>query len=526
MILADRTRRRIMPASFRFSQILPWLGAVSVAVGMSVLLVTLYRTAQQQVTEQANQVLEIERSKFLDFAHAHLENARDSALADLVSFHEEGLSYTLGQWDDANEIVIGTFNGDPKSLSAEDLRGFPRMWEINDAMPAYATRRFDLRSRPDLLNPPNGYQNENMEMANYAGRAVAPAAGWAASRSDPASPWLLWYRVGPEEPVRGAWIDTTALVEVLKTARPSQRVAHIEIVAQNQATTGTDYQLPELPALGIRFARGDVFETKRESTRLVGLNAGLLFVVALLGVGLLIHRSQRNAREARQKTTFVSLVSHELRTPVTSIRMFADMLTSPGLTSEKHDGFIQTIQKESSRLADLIDRLLTLNRLSQTERSATLKSVNIGEILREIVALNAPLMTPAGLTLRLDCPAADIIVNTQASTVHQAMQNLLDNAVKYAPNSGEVLVRLFERSGEVVIQVSDQGPGIPHQSGGKIFEPYVQGQDNLHDKPTGLGLGLAIARTELRALGGDLVLASCEKGATFEITLPSNPDLS
>lgn len=507
------------PSSQPPNSALPWIGFSLLAMGMIWVISTLYRTSQNEVDAQGHQTLQFEQEKFLRYATEYLNSARQAAIAELIGFHDEGLAFTLRRWDENNRTINGTFVW--PTDSTPPVNAIAPLWS-DDFAPVsspFETITFDLVDHPEITGIAGGFQTENLDVVRYAGHSVAPIAGWAAPRDAPGSPWIIWYRIGPAEHVRGAFIDTGILLADLEAALPSTNLVRCRI-SPFDATNETQIRLEGLPSYGITFTPGDVFLAKQQSNRLTGTTAALLLLLLFVGIFTLVRSSQRHARDARQKTTFVSLVSHELRTPLTSIRMFADMLATPELPSDQRRKFTATIQNESARLGQLIEQLLSFSLLEKNASRAHLTPVDLNALLQDTLALIAPQLTAAGLIAQPLWPTEKIIVQSDPGTIQQTLTNLLENAAKYAKNTGDIHLTLETARPHAIIRVSDQGPGIPPHRAAEIFEPFVQGHNQLHDKPAGLGLGLAISRAALRNIKADLVLVSTPPGATFEIRLP------
>ena len=361
--------------------------------------------------------------------------------------------------------------------------------------------------------------------STYAGRPVDPWAGWAGSSKDPAAPWVFWYQAGPNEGVRGCFIDVAPIARQLRSEFKDTTYARIELVAAGNSAAATQVgqlviPLDGLPAYALAVGQGDVFLAKAGSARFSALIIALLFGIFLAGAALLTLHTRREARDAKRKITFVARVSHELRTPLTSIRMFADMLAGPDLPEEKRAKFAHTISRESQRLGELIERLLAFNALGKNGSRITRAPVDVTAVVHEVLEEMGAILRGAGLTPEVDLPAGPAVALSDLSIVKQALVNLLDNAVKYARDGGVVRIEIKPDRETVLIRVSDHGPGVPRAIRSRLFEPFVQGGQTLTNKDPGVGLGLSIARGMLRQVGADLVLADSESGAIFEIRLP------
>lgn len=517
----------------RLSYAFFWTLILLVAVATTGGVAVLYEIAQRETYTRGLTAAYDELTQLQSATASTLDDVLDDTITALASFHDEGLAYQLARWDENRAPIVGTFRWHPETGYFAD----PTLtWEGNVATEIAAMLRepdgadnpfrvstWSMRDNPDFGSGDLGYQAENLDLVREAGRTAEPIAGWARHKGDPAAPWVMFYRTGPAEPVRGALVDTAGLRARLQELAGRTAVAHVDLVAATDpdpADTLQSLPILGLPTQRLRLRFGDAFVSRQHFTQLAGLTVGFLLILTLIGAAMLTLQSRRDARDAARKTTFVSRVSHELRTPLTSIRMFADMLDDPALPAEKRARYLTTLRRESLRLGDLIERLLAFNALEKGKQSVHLESVELASLVGEVLDGAAPALAAAGLRTDYEPPVAPVLCTTDSTAVRQALANLLDNAAKYAGTGGPIDVTLKTGNNTAVIAVADHGPGIPRAQRERIFEAFVQGTDNLADKAPGLGLGLAIARETLRAIGADLVLASADNGATFEIRLP------
>ena len=520
------------------------------ALGTVLAIFRLYQTAQQEITAQSERALQQETTRFSQRVQASTEEVRNSIIAELASFHVNGLSASLHQWDEANEFVLGTFEWEPTRgflegstlpATAPAPEAIARFWrEFRDwrSTHAGASKRGTAKSGDwqsatygtadsaafavnDL-----GYQSENLEIVTHAGRRADPWAGWAASETQPDAPWIFWYQLGPDEPVRGCFVDVRPMVQQLRAELKDTAYARLELRANSatpippNATRPAASTLNGLPAYRLVSSTGDVFLEKSGRTQFIATIVALLLGVFLLGAVALTLYTRRSAREAERKINFVTQVSHELRTPLTSIRLFADMLAEPELAEAKRIKFAGTISTESGRLGALIERLLAFNALEKTRKKIVPVKVEVTVLVRTTVDEMDLTLRTAGLAPVLDLPAPPVFALGDSSAVKQALLNLLDNATKYAPGSGPLKIDVGDDGTHVRLRVTDRGPGVPPAMREQVFEPFVQGGQTLTDKSPGVGLGLSLARGMLRQSGADLVLLDSAQGAVFEIRLP------
>ena len=288
-----------------------------------------------------------------------------------------------------------------------------------------------------------------------------------------------------------------------------------------------------------------------------------LFVIAIIGGGsLLLRQARLSAAESAQKTSFVANVSHEFKTPLTTIRLYSELLEQGRIPDEaKRAESLQTISRETQRLARLVNNVLDFSRLEQGRKKFDLAEHDLRNEIARIIERHAPRVTEAGLRLDFTQPDSPCIIKTDLDAVEQIVLNLLDNACKYAATGGEVTVKVEAgvptdcRSGGLHppdarsapsastdtspceasprpadsirrsvlrITISDRGPGIPHSHREKIFEKFHRVDDTLTAAQGGAGLGLSIARQLARGLGGDLAYSPREGGGSdFTLTLPA-----
>lgn len=251
-----------------------------------------------------------------------------------------------------------------------------------------------------------------------------------------------------------------------------------------------------------------------------------LFVVAILsGGGLLLRQARRSEAEAAQKTSFVANVSHEFKTPLTTIRLYAELLEQGRVRDAAKGGeYLRTIARETQRLARLVNNALDFSRLEQGKKKFSLEALELTGELTRLLDTHEPRLAESGLTLRREFPAEAMPVTTDRDALEQIVLNLIDNAVKYAADGGEVTVVLTPRAGGgagAELRVQDRGPGVPVEHRERIFEKFHRVDDTLTAEKSGAGLGLSIARQLARGLGGDLRYAPREGGgAEFILSLP------
>jgi signal transduction histidine kinase len=221
------------------------------------------------------------------------------------------------------------------------------------------------------------------------------------------------------------------------------------------------------------------------------------------------------------RADFVSLVSHELRTPMASVIGSAATLRTRWrtLTPVQRESFLALIEEETARLAALIGDVLDTSRLDAGTFTYTFADVDLGELVRETAAMAGLGQEEISVRAEVDAPLPT--VHGDRERLRQLLLNLVTNAVKYTVPGDEVMLRAHAHDGVVVVNVEDNGPGIPPEEQRLIFEKFGRAKTSAGSKP-GAGLGLFIARSIAEAHGGSLdVVSEAEAGATFTVRLPA-----
>lgn len=260
-------------------------------------------------------------------------------------------------------------------------------------------------------------------------------------------------------------------------------------------------------------------EVERRRLLEMGL-VGLSSLVVIFGLIVIMVAAARERRLAMLKSEFVANVSHELKTPLSLVRMFSEMLLSGRAPEAKQQQYLEIIVKESERLTALIDNVLDFARMERRNEAYDFKSADLRETVARAVDVCRPRAerqnTPLQLQLDLE---SDAVTRVDERALEIALINLIDNALKYAPDSDKVTISL-EREGErFVVSVSDTGPGIAKDQRRKIFERFVRGE-TTSDRARGSGIGLSLVAQIAAAHGGKAWVEPLEPhGARFLMTI-------
>ena len=227
-------------------------------------------------------------------------------------------------------------------------------------------------------------------------------------------------------------------------------------------------------------------------------------------------RSETQSALDRQRQ-FVADASHELRTPLTSILANLELLASE---LEGEDAEIAgSALRSSRRMRRLVADLLLLAR-ADAGRKARREPVNAGAVVREAAGEAAPLAHGHGLTVDVQ-PGASLVVEAPGDELHRLVLNLIQNALVHTPPGTAVDVRARRDGDDVIIEVSDEGPGVPEEMRDQIFDRFVRGDGDRGTPGSGSGLGLAIVRAVAESVGGSVSLDAGEAGgARFTVRIP------
>jgi signal transduction histidine kinase len=223
----------------------------------------------------------------------------------------------------------------------------------------------------------------------------------------------------------------------------------------------------------------------------------------------------------RRKDEFLATLAHELRNPLSPIRNGLDILrASP--TSPKAEEIRNMMDRQLSHLVRLVDDLLDVSRVSQGKVELRKEQIVLSELLKTAVEASSPLISAGRHELILDLPDAEVWLDADLTRLSQVVSNLLNNAAKYTPEGGRIVLSARRDHNEVLISVSDNGIGIPSDMLPRVFDIFTQVHDNLDRSRGGLGIGLALVKQLVEMHGGAIAAESAGrgKGSSFKLRLP------
>jgi two-component system phosphate regulon sensor histidine kinase PhoR len=303
---------------------------------------------------------------------------------------------------------------------------------------------------------------------------------------------------------------------------PSQATGrHIQEVIRNLAL-----QRFVVRALSSGKAVEDDFIVYRNDERVLNVCCSPLFDASNRQIGsLLVMNDVTQLRHLENvRSDFVANVSHEIKTPLTAIKGFVETLQQGSVDRpEEQERFLDIVLRHVNRLNAILEDLLSLSRIEQEkdQKEIELESGSIKEVVQTAVQVCQTKAAAKNIEVKLDCPD-EITTRIDATLLEQALVNLIDNAIKYSDQNSTVQIQACRQDAEVLIHITDQGPGIHRRHLPRLFERFYRIDKARSRKLGGTGLGLAIVKHIIQAHGGHVAVDSTlGKGSTFTIHLPA-----
>jgi len=242
------------------------------------------------------------------------------------------------------------------------------------------------------------------------------------------------------------------------------------------------------------------------------------------GAVVLFHDITELKRLDQVRSDFVANVSHELRTPLSILRGYIEtLLDNPETSREELSRVLSVMERHSKRLGLLVDDLLSLTQLESANTELELNQVRVKELFNNLIHDWKEKFAAKNLKLVVDLPPDLQTIRADETRVQEVLYNLLENAVKYSREGGEIRLQAARRGSEIVLNVSDDGIGISRDQLPRIFERFYRADKARSREHGGTGLGLAIAK-HIAQLHGGRIEAESElgRGTTIRVFLPSD----
>ena len=265
---------------------------------------------------------------------------------------------------------------------------------------------------------------------------------------------------------------------------------------------------------------GNRFIDSPEAVTLIVLSVTVvLFVIAFI----ITQSFDKLAKANRMKSEFVSIVSHQLRSPLSNLKWAIEFLMAGkiGPIGEKQLEYFKILKENSARMSDLVSDLLTVSRIETARLPFKKAEFSLADLARELVKTFSPFAKASNVEVGLSAPADLPKIISDASQISQVIENLLDNALRYSKNTGEIEIKLKKRNSNLYLEIQDQGVGIPEYDQKYIFQKFFRSGNVMKYQTQGSGLGLYIAKAIIEKAGGKIGFKSQEgAGSTFWFTLP------
>ena len=246
------------------------------------------------------------------------------------------------------------------------------------------------------------------------------------------------------------------------------------------------------------------------------------------GLVAVLHDTTEQDKEERERRLFVSNVSHELRTPLTSVKSYLEALDDGAISEPVAPEFVKVSLTETNRMMRMVTDLLSLSRIDNETSQLDVELTNFTAFITFILNRFDKMKNQAGekkYDIVRDYPISPVWVEIDTDKMTQVLDNILNNAIKYSPDGGEIRVGMKTTDAQLIISISDEGLGIPKKDLPRIFDRFYRVDKARSRAQGGTGLGLAIAKEIIKQHKG-FIWAKSEygKGSTFTIVLPYDKD--
>ena len=281
-----------------------------------------------------------------------------------------------------------------------------------------------------------------------------------------------------------------------------------------------------IPHTAVRSMFAEVRRTGRAIRSEVSIKDGRAFNVHLTpvpGVGqVLMMQDITHLKELdRIKSEYVTTVSHDLRTPLTTVQGYVELLPRAGPMNEQQQGFILRVRQGIEMITNLLDKLLDVERL-EAGPEMEMAPCDLNQVIDEAVRDVRPQAENKYRELAWKPSESMLLVSGNAYRLRQVMDNLLGNAIKYTGEGGRIALSTTVDGGHVVVNVADDGIGIPREQQSLVFDKFYRVESDENLDIAGAGLGLAIVKTVIEAHGGRVwVESNPGAGSTFSFVLPA-----
>ncbi len=357
----------------------------------------------------------------------------------------------------------------------------------------------------------------------------------AALRAPPDRRGMVSFRAGgaagvlralPDGRFAGILVDRGSIEDAFATGALALPAGTRAVVTgEDHAPAGADALVAVAvvaPGLAVRIVPADPGLVARTASRSRRILAGLGASAAVIAFGmaaLLFARMRAARRSSALRTDFVAAVSHELRTPIASVRMLAELLEEGRVPEDEQREVVEALAREARRLGETVERLLGFSRMAAGRHVIDRAEADLAEVVAASIDTFEE-RSPELPRVERDLEAG-IAASVDAGQIRLAVDNLLANAKKYAPEGTPYRVTVKRDGAGAAITVADRGPGLHPRDQKRVFEPFERADDRLSRATEGSGIGLSLVRHVATAHGGSASVESAPgRGARFTIRIP------
>lgn len=248
----------------------------------------------------------------------------------------------------------------------------------------------------------------------------------------------------------------------------------------------------------------------------IGEGSTLLFIL-LIGAAVVFTSLQRNVRLQRQQNNFMLAVTHELKSPIAGMKLSLQTLQRPQLTDEQRAQLLSRCIQESDRLADLCNNMLLTSQIEGRQYKAARENIALSDLVEHTAGIYTA-RYPGRITTDIHTGCA---INGDMLMLQMALNNLVENAIKYTPAGSPIDIRLYKGKSEMTLEVADNGAGIPDSEKKKVLSKFYRIGDEATRRTKGTGLGLYLTLKIVQQHKGKLSIRNnTPQGTIFQICLP------